>query len=270
MNAISYALDMIKLEIPRPILEKVFISLAQDVSRQYTFRPVTIDSAIRDKVIEPKVLVDCNLGGGTEIYVPLLNVPSNRLDPFTIMYTIPKQLTQNRSILSVLSVSYGQGSLMGGTNMGLKGSSPMLDAASGVFASAGPINVISTAYTWLVGENTIVIQDNMAIPNNVFLRCKIENDKNLNSLNPTSFPYFGQFAVYATKGYIHTNSVIEMDRAFLQGGLDLNSFKTVIDGYADAWENYKDYFSKTIKKVFIYNDPESSRRMLSARTGGRF
>lgn len=264
MNPVSYSLQNIHRTIPRDILEKVFISIIQ---HRYTV-PVSLDARIRELVIEPWVMVDCNLVGGTETFLPLEAVPREQMDPFTVIYRIPKSMTQGRTITSALSVSFGQGSIIGSTNMGLRGSSPMLDAASSVMNAQLPIPMVSSAYCTLIGENVVLIGDNIALPTNLFLRCKLENDEAFTHLKPTSYMQFAQLVEYAIKAYIYTNSAIVMDRAFIHAGADLGRMKEIIDSYSDAFENYKTYFRETWQKVSILNDYTAHRRHLQMITGG--
>lgn len=266
MNPITYALNNLRMHIPLEVLEKTFLGL--NPSRFVT--PVSLDSIIRDQVIDAKVMVDCNLIGGTEVYIPLQGLPFQRIDNFTSIYQIPKSLTQGRSITTALSVAYGFGSPIGGSNMGLRNSNSLLDAASGVMASQAPIPDVSTAYVSLIGENTIMIQDNMSLPANIALRCKLENDSNFNHLKGPQYMQFAELVLLATKAYIYVKNQIPMDRAYLSGGQDLNAYRTIIDGYSDAAENYNTYFSTVWRRSAILGDYQAHRRHMALITGGRW
>jgi hypothetical protein len=63
MNAITYALSIIKQKIPRPILEKAFIS------KEYhqTLIPVSVDTNVKRLVIKDRVLTDINIIGGIRV-----------------------------------------------------------------------------------------------------------------------------------------------------------------------------------------------------------
>ncbi|MOA51142.1 hypothetical protein D3C78_1742520 [compost metagenome] len=76
--------------------------------------------------------------------------------------------------------------------------------------------------------------------------------------------------VLATKAYIFTNIALPMDQAELSGGMALGRFKEIVDGYADAYEQYEQYFEETWRKVAIFNDPEANKRHLKLLTGGRW
>ena len=87
-NPISYSIAFIKRVIPVEILQKTFIAFENYNARL----PVSMDSIIRTKIIEERVMVDCNLVGGTEATIPLLGLPQNRIDAFNVFYTIPKTM----------------------------------------------------------------------------------------------------------------------------------------------------------------------------------
>lgn len=264
MNPITKALQDLRYAIPKEILEKTFIS------KQYgTFNsPVSLDARIREEVIEKRVLVDCNLVGGTQISIPLDGLPREQVDYFTYVYRIPKNRTQGRSIVRTISVSFGQGNIVGHTNLGFQGSNPMLDAMNQVMTSHQPIPQVSTAYATLVGENTVAIVDSIALPSNIFLRCWIENDENINHLSTTSYDNFSKLVELAVKSYIYINNQIPIDQNVIFAGHQLGRFKEIIDEYRDAEENYRDYLKTVWKKTALLNDYNSKRRHIAMLTGG--
>ncbi len=265
-NPISYSIAFIKRVIPVEILQKTFIAFENYNARL----PVSMDSIIRTKIIEERVMVDCNLVGGTEATIPLLGLPQNRIDAFNVFYTIPKTMTGGRAITRALSVSYGEGSLMGATNMGLRNSSVMQDAVSGVMAAMSPIPQVSTAYVSLVGENTVLIQDNMALPINVYLRCMLENDSQFSHLQTASYQHFAKLVEYATKAYIYVTNVVKMDKGEIYAGQELGRYKEIVDSYSDAQQNYEDHLNKVWRKVSLLNDYQASHRHLASIVGGQW
>ena len=102
MNPISKAVSEIKFRIPREILNEIF------TERQYTmrFKPVTVDEQIISKVLRARVLVDCDLVGGTEAMISLDGLQYDMTDRYMAVYRIPKDRTQGRTITSVQSLSY--------------------------------------------------------------------------------------------------------------------------------------------------------------------
>lgn len=268
-NPISYALNNLKMHIPYEVMEKAFISLNPKIGHVQRSN-ISVDAIIREMVIEEKVMTDCNLLGGKETFIPLYTLTPERVDHFTLIYRIPKSLTQGRSIVRALSVAYGEGTLMVGTNMGIRNSSGLLDAASGLVSSQAAIPTVASAYVQLIGENVVLINDNMALPANCYLRCRLENDSSMAGLQTTAYFAFAELVVYAVKAYIYNMLRIQMDTAILHAGMELGAFRETVMEYADAAQNYKDYFDTTWKRVNTLNDYQAHMRHCGMIVGGQW
>lgn len=264
MNPILKAIADVKFKIPLDILNAAFMP------RQFGQRPlpVNLDVIIREKVVEARVKVDCNLSGGTQVNIPLAPIQPEYLDQYTIVYRIPKHYSNNRSITKVLDLTVGFGSVMGTTNMGLEGASPMLDAVSGVLASNAPIPIVSTAYIELIAENTVLITDTLQFPTDAYLRCMVEYDRDMTQLKPATYANFSKLVEFAVKAFIFNELQIRMGQAQLSGGMDLGQFKATVDKYEDAEENYQTYLKDVWRSVAILDDALSRQRHLRMITGG--
>lgn len=264
MNPIQYAIDQVMLKIPNDILKIAFVG-----SLPYgSAIPESISTRIREQVIERRVRTDCNLIGGHQVDIPLINVPKEFVDPFNIVYRIPKNLTQGRTITRAISVVFSEGAPIGRHNRMLGRSSPMLDAAAGVMDSQTPIPTLSSTYVTLVGENVILVKDNYSLPRNIFLRCWLENDENMTHLKPNVYRKFAKLVLYATQSYIYNQLVVTMDRGVLSSGVEIGRIREIIDEYRDAEENYDTYFEETWMKVSQFNDDEFKKRHVKRITGG--
>lgn len=264
MTPITYALNHVRKVIPRQILDKTFLS-----NWQYnnTF-PISLDQRIREDVINNRVMVDCNLLGGTEIWVRLNGLVRENPDAWTWIYRIPKSLTQGRSIVAALSVSFGEGAVVGATNLIPVRGNSLQDAAAGLLNSSNPIPMIATAKTHLIGDNVVLISDNMALPTNIFLRCWIENDSEMTNLNPRSYRAFAKLTELAVKSFIYNEMVIKMDMGEIFGGVQLGRFKEIVDSYSDAEEMYMTHLNEVMGRVFELNDAEGQRRHIQLMVGG--
>lgn len=268
MNPIQKAIMDVKYKIPPQILQAAF------VHREFGHRPIpyNVDALIRDRVIDARVLVDCNLVGGQQVVIPLINVVPEYLDPTTVIYRIPKALTQGRMITRALSMSVGAGSAAA---MGLLNNtngyaySGLEDAADAVAASHNAIPMVSTAYIRIIAENTIMVTEQVALPSNISLRCMLEYDPDLTQLKPTSFPKFSRLVELAVKAYIHNELIIPMGQGQLSGGMELGRFREVIDSYADSNELYDTYLQETWRKVALLDDATSRERHLRIIAGAR-
>ena len=102
MNPISVAVLQIKYAIPPELLRITF----QEDLKVWRGAPISIDSSILNRVIRPRVLLDTNLVGGVYDLISLEGLQATIIDDLSVIYTIPVTRTQNRLILSVLSIGY--------------------------------------------------------------------------------------------------------------------------------------------------------------------
>ena len=265
MMAMKKALDEVKFRIPRPVLEAVFVKRLQNWRQS----PVGIDDQILQEVLRPRVLVDCNLVGGTEDTIDLSGLNFERTNDYTSVYRIPKTKTQGRSIMSVLNITYSDPTKI--SSYGIAAGSQnnaMLQLGSAVMNAFGDIPMTSTARVQLIGENVVMVRDTVVLPANIFLRCILAYDENMSDIQPRSYPHFSNLVTLATKAYIYNEYIIEMDMGQLHGGQTLGRFKDVIDGFADAEELYQTYLIEKWQKVALMNDHESYTRLLRQMIGG--
>lgn len=256
MNAIQTALRNVLHQIPKDVLNYAF----KEENTWDMRYPVSIESRIRNKVIDDRVLPDCNLVGGIQIEIPLKGLSPTYNDGSSLVFKIPKTKTKGKTITSILAVS----------NVGLRGSndilmdpvSPLLYAAKSVM-NAQTLNYSnSECNAEIIGENTIMLQD-ITQWTDFSLRCYVTNDEQMGNLNPRSFPAFSKMVVMAVKAYIYNNVNIPMDRGALYGGVPIGRLREVIDGYADANELYEEYLNNTWPRVAFLDDRESKRRHLA-------
>jgi len=264
-GAIEKALMEIRFNIPPEILDLVFIKKAY----YYRERPVNLDKEIVKKVIGPRVMVDCNLVGGTDYIVPLLDVHRQTTEEWMAVYRIPKVFTDNRSIVSILGVMYINPYMVSapaGNNYA--GWSHVMATSQAVLEAMSPIPNFSTTEVSLEGENTIVIRDARILPSRSFARCILSYDEYMSNINPRSFIAFAKLCIMAVKAYIYNNRVISMDRAEMSAGVSLGSIKDIIDEYKDANEMYYEYLNENVRKILFMNDDYQKRRFITKLVGG--
>ena len=280
MNPITYSIErLIKFGIPKPILNMAFVSrYAKDY---YTLD--TLESKIREEVIEPRVKMDCNLLHGTEMTIPLVKCEKLAGNYYTATYRVGKELTQGKRIVSVIELTAAAGTIMtsdpsmSNTTAGMYTNTmtaystigATLGAAKQMQRSVMPIQSVSNALVYLVGDNTIMIKDSVMIPATMQLRVLVENDDNFNHIQPAWYPTFYELVTLAVKSYIYNNLVIEQDNVFIMSGGELNRFKDIVESYSDSEELYKEKLDEWYKCAML-NDPESSRRHYQMSVGGLY
>jgi hypothetical protein len=266
MNPIIKAVDEVSFRIPKEILQAVF------TAQTYHWRetPPSIDEQIISLVVRPRVMVDCDLVGGTEAIVYLDTVPSQMVDQFVTVYHIPKDKTQGRSITAVLSVGFGSSSLFGRMSAGAANPaslSPLTVAGQAMMDAMSPVPMVSTARCEIIAENTISVRDSVPPVPNSYVRVLVANDKNMSHLQLRSYPAFSKLVELAVKSYIFKELAVKMDQAYLSGGQVLGRFKEIVDGYQDAEDSYQDHLRNVWTKVSMMNDQESMDRFLRLQIG---
>lgn len=265
MGPLQKALDEIKMSIPREILDVVF------VKRETYYRqlPESIDDAITSKVLRARVLVDCNLVGGTEILIPLTKIIPLQTEYGDLIFRIPKELTQNRSINSVLSISYGDSYKFANKgSIGVTRSSGTTGIASQIINAASSIPVVSSDRVQLIGENTVLFSSPEFRNSDLVLRAVLANDENMAHLQMRSYIVFSDLCVLAVKAYIFNTMAVQMDIGQLIGGQNVGRFKDIVDSYSDANELYRTFLKEKWQKVALMNDRESWSRFKRLAIGG--
>ncbi|HET6890102.1 MAG TPA: hypothetical protein VFH31_03290 [Pyrinomonadaceae bacterium] len=265
MDAINKAISEVRFRIPRPILDAVFTQRDQ----RWRLDPTSFEERILNEVVRPRVLVDCNIVGGTEALIPLEGIPFTRTNDYTTVYRIPKSMTQGRSIISALNVTFADPTRASSFGIASgRDNSAILRLGNAMLDASAPMPLTSTARVQLIGENVIMVRDTTILPANIYLRCVLANDENLSHIQIRSYRHFATLVVLAVKAYIYNEYIIQMDMAELHGGQALGRFKEVIDGYADANELYDTYLTEKWQKVAFMNDSESYSRFLRTIVGG--
>jgi len=250
MDAITKALIDIKFTIPKDILDLAFIKRYQ----YYTAEFITIDKLIIDNVIEAKVLPDLNVVRGQEISINLDNCNLTTVSPdsFRIetIIKVPPNILNGRNIISPLSVVLEYGPMnTGSTNY-------LTQLTEVAVNSRSPTNGFSTTDLELIGNNTILVHENLPMIFG-YLNVMIENDKNMNNLNPKFYNIFGELCIWATKAYIYNTLIVDLNKGIIIGGHELSIIKDIVDSYQDAYEQYQTLLKEKMGKILFMNDDKS-------------
>lgn len=264
-GAIEKAITEIKFEIPEEILDLVFMKKAYF----YRDRPTNLDREIIKKVIAARVIVDCDLIGGTDYIVPLLDIYRELTQEWMAVYRIPKMFLDNRSIMSIMGIMYINPYMVSApAGQNICGWSSIMATTQAVLEAMAPIPNFSSSEVALEGESTIVIRDARVLPDFSYARVILSYDEYMSNITPRSYIAFSKMCTLAVKSYIWKNRVIPMDRGELTAGVTLGSIKEVIDEYKDAEQMYQDYRKDVMRKVLLMNDDQRKRRLLTRLVGG--
>jgi hypothetical protein len=275
MHAIANAISTIRNSIPLQILNAGFL----DQSRDFRFGLGTnLDEQIRTQLIIPRILVDLNIVGGTEVEIPVSQMQRLPSDPGESVFRVPKSVTQNRSIITPLCLVYvsrnrfgawGYGAQLNYGQLGnLQDHGSIMTSAAGMMQAIDNVVTPSNAECRLIGENVIMVREGASIPATSSIRVVLANDENLNNLQTRTILPFRKLCVLAAKSYLYNTLIVTVDTAKLQGGAEIGRFLSVLESYSDAEENYQTYLSDVWRAVAKMNDRESYRRLMKVAIGG--
>lgn len=259
INIWDYCINKVRADIPPEVLTQVFSV------KNNTFENgpgiVSIDERIKQLVFYNQMLVDYQIIGSTEVTIPVdtryMETPytDDRIYPYIQVYRIPTTATQNKIIVTVKSFTIGSpwtptipfGSLNYEPSALARSSKALLE-------SHGTIPISKTAYTELIGPNTILLRSINIMPVVSYFVVVLAADDQLSNLTAPSMDMISEHAILAVKRYIYVNRRVAMGNAEIRGGYDLGAFKSVVDEYSDAAELYKTMYKEKIKKIFFMSD----------------
>lgn len=267
-NPVTKAVFEAGRRIPREILEQVFMPRYN----QWRSAPVTINDEIAAVVIRPRVLVDCNIAGGQEVWIRLIDVPHERTEDMMSVIYVPKSKTQGRAISQVLHLGYVD--YLAATNQNTLGVfkpcsvTPVGTALSALNAAYDVSGMMGTSRLELIGENVVLVKDPAISPTMGSLRCILENDENLSNLSIRSYAAFAKLCEHAIKSHIYNTLVIKLDSGRIQGGFELGAFKQIVDSYSDQEQMYQEFLAEKWTKIQFMGDRESMERFIRRQVGG--
>lgn len=275
MNALLYAINTVRAQIPSEIIRAAMMIDEPDITANLT----SVDDKILNKVIKNRVLLDANIVGGIETIVPLNGAQPSYYDQYYTVYKVPPEATNNKEIISALSISFmpasgyfgqvasgfGPGGGYNSSNFnGNQQNNTVMDIARRIGDSASIAGALCNAHLELVAYNTILIYASYRAVSNFGVRVILENDSNLNNIQPKSYIGFGLLCSLAVKAYIYNKLIIPVNSGYLAGGQDLGIFKSIIESYSSAEEEYRTYLREQWGATAYMNDTTRYNRLLSS------
>lgn len=275
MNALLYAISEIRARIPEQILFEAFHYDEQPNTVNLT----TLDDKILRKCLRKRVLVDANIVGGIETLIPLMNIQPTFYEDYYTVYNIPPELTMNKEIISALGLSAmpmnsGFGNPM--TSMGgygMPGQSntaygnsfnPIMSVADRIGDAASISGAIHNAHLEIVGYNTILVYAHYRVLAYLGIRVVLENESNLNNIQPRSYKQLATLCVLGVKAYIYNKLIIAINSGQLSGGQELGIFKSIVEEYSSAEEDYGNYLEQVWAPVAYMNDTTRFNRLIGS------
>ena len=244
-------LQEIHFNIPIEILKATFVR-----NTPYDLQiDESLDHRILTDVIYGRVIPDCNLNGGQQVEIDLGLCPQRVANDGTLIFKVPKDLTNGRSIITVLSVYMGAGNgIPPSYGDGLMG------AAHGImgYGNSAPF----TANLELIGENVVAVKYTAPTTKLGVLRAIVEYAENLQGIPPRLWWLLSRLAVLATQSKVYTHMRMPANRAELYGGVELTSFSDVVSEYSNAEEEYQTLLRESVWKATYMADQATHYRHL--------
>ena len=268
MNALQYTFNnILRMNIPVEVLELAF--------PQKRLAPASLEERMMVDCIRPIILVDMNILGGEMAFinVGLCNLVAvsdytfnEQLGSFIV--EVPKTLTNNKSIVSVLSLLLGSytGNPADGTTMYQPCISPILGDGMRMLSVVNPTDVVQTARLELVGENKVLVEAYPPFVQYGILKVNLANNANLENVQPGYYTQVANLITLGVKRYIYNKLKIQLDVGHIYAGHEIPAFKEIVDSYSDAEELYKEQL-KVWGKVSVLNDSRKMAQYTSQMIG---
>ena len=261
MNAMGYTLNHIKHTIPPEVLHIGFI---ENFTRVNVIQ--SIDERIMNSVIRARVLSDASVVSGNPMHIPVNQCGISVMPNNEWIISVPYTLTQNRSIVSVLSLV--QTGMLDYTEYQ---GSQYLQAATKIYNNLSYDTTfgIQTTRLELIGDNTILVYEPSFMIQEAYIKCNVEFNESMSELNPRFYPAFAKLCELGVKAYIYNNCKVKIDQGYVYGGHELNSISDVINDYSSKEEDYQEHL-KLIKKIFYMNNGKNMNKHVKSIMGNVF
>lgn len=272
-NAITYALRYIKREIPIKILNEAFLK-----DLPYTRGGVrNLESIMKSIIIDQIIRPDADTVGGRELKLDVEHLSPMIYENDGIALKIPMEMTNGVAITSCRWAAFmrqdlnmsGYGMTSGYTNNTMVGGS-IAGVGSNIMNASSPDPITGTAECHVApgGDNIVFVKcrNRQKI---YWLMVDTAFDEMFNQIHPKSFQFFAESCLLATKAYIYTKLVVELDEGKISAGSEIGAFKNIIDGYSDANKSYNEHLRETMEVVYMLNDPRSKEEHYFFVSGGR-
>lgn len=255
-SPIDFALNRLTMRMPRAILELAFFPAEEHETKDAT----NLNQRMRQKLIDPIVMTDINNAGGVAVELDVQQSWMRMLSPVKTIVDVPRNITQNRRITSALNSSFGI-NMINNAALGIsrQGNMP-LTGANRVFQSSKPPPYVGTPDVRVIGANQLEISNFVSIPVRIRGLIRVEYSTDFTELRNFYWKDFAELVELAVQAYCYNNLLALMDRAFLQGGVEMGRISSKVEEWSGSQETYDDYLRERWNRILILNDPILSRR----------
>lgn len=249
-QAIPISLMRIKHMIPPQILQLAFMP-----TQQHVWNNISIDQQIVDKVVNSRVRKDCNLLGGKTIQISLTGPMLEQVVQTTSqvnsgtgsfsIYRIPPDQRDFCDITEVHRVMFPLPNAGGHATTSVKGATICAYTQELIHSRTGG-GIPPTPTPELLSGDLVRLHPGGHTQIDWVLVCQVAYDEAMNSLNGSSVDAFAELCVLATKMYIYNQLIIQLDRSYVEYGMDIASVRQIIEPWSDLNEEYREKLNKFV------------------------
>lgn len=249
MTNIEYILNKIFLEVDRWLLEQTFKPNPYFNSGETD----SLEFIIKNEVINRHLIPDMDTAGGE-----IMDIRLDDLTPletgYGFVYHVPFNRTNGRFILHADLVGEGVYDLQHTTGNIASTMERLLDSTQG-------LNISATGKVYTRQNNVLITKVQLA-GLNIFARCRISNDPELNNWNFSYMPEIAELGVLLTKAIVYTTLNRSLGDASAVSGTTNQYTRSALDSYADAMQLYKEK-SIPLTKYAALQDPKIHEMIIS-------
>lgn len=264
-NVLDIVLTRIRLAIPKELLDLAF-TVREPHEKEYP-----VEQMVLEKVIRGIVRKEANIYGGKQKKIVLLpeyreKLKYDKSDAYTFtgpfsLYRIPPCEREGQAIVDVDGLTY-RGNYAGYVPHvnGWAGGADVSTVGAGVmdshtFASHPPRPNVT-----LLSGDLVRLTPSQHATIIWILHCRIGYDEQFTNLNPQAIDSFIELCIAATKMYVYNKLVIPTDKAWIESGYELNSYKIELDRYQDQADRYRELLKEFCGGAQL--DPERIMQVL--------
>lgn len=139
-----------------------------------------------------------------------------------------------------------------------------MSVANRIGDAASISGIIHNAHLEIVGYNSILVYAHFRVLAYLGIRVVLENENNLNNIQPRSYKDFATLCTLAVMAYIYNKLIIPLNSGYLSGGQELGVFKSIVEGYSSSDEDYETFLKEVWTPVAFMNDTTRYNRLLSS------
>lgn len=270
-NVIGELINDLYRKVPNEILREAFFEELKSTR--------TLDAIIKEKIIISIVLSNCNLYAGKMKMITLYADYGKHIDDSNVytlatsgnfgIYHIPEEAREGRPISAILDISYPTTMALMGSypNVGITGRSVTngMDQMLSSFTHE-PAYITPTAIL-LDGDSGLI---QLSPPGSVhidwMLSCLLSFDDEFSNIGLNMINPLKKLVELATKGYVYNKLIIKMNQGYIQGGLQLESIRSIIESYSDADAQFDEALLR-FRGSSVFS-PQLFQSYLSLLTGG--